>query len=163
VDSERFDQLARGFGERGAERDRDRDQFAALIRLVTINGTRRVVLAGLLGAGLQGLGRQPTAAQCRSKEGKDKRQCRRREREQNAPGAGTCIQDKLFGLCSLFRAEPCCNGMTCADTIAGPFVTACQYVCQTDADCKQKFPNKALACRPDALICLFQSQCCVPR
>jgi hypothetical protein len=42
-------------------------------------------------------------------------------------------------------------------------VTACQYVCKTDADCKEKFTHKALACRPDALVCPFQDKCCVPR
>jgi hypothetical protein len=103
----------------------DRERFETLARLVAAKGSRRVALAGLVGAGLFGQRADITAAQCRAKEGKEKRQCRRRERDDRAPGAGAC-QEKLFGLCTvnLFNpdANPCCNSMECVGTIA-PFVT----------------------------------------
>jgi hypothetical protein len=165
VDSKRFDGLARTVADRGAERDRDWDQFEALTRLVARKGSRRVALAGLPGVVLFGQRAHSTDAQCRSKEGKDKRQCRRKDREKNAPGSssgGTCGQDKLFGLCTVFDAVPCCNSMECVGTLA-PFVTGCQYLCDTDGDCTRKFPHKALACRDDALVCPLVGKCCVPR
>jgi hypothetical protein len=163
VDSERFDGLARTVGDRGAERDRDRDQFEALTRLVATKGSRRLALAGLMEAVLLGQEAHSTDARCRSKEGKNTRQCRRRERKGKAPGGYfDCQQDQLFGLCFIFGPAPCCNGMTCASTIT-PFVTACQLPCATDDDCKKKFPNKALACRLDALVCPLRDKCCVPR
>ena len=165
MDAEQFDGLARTVAERDEERARDREQFATLTRLVAKKGTRRLALAGLLAGVLQGLRSQPTAAQCRAKEGKERRQCRRRERDDRAPGAGAC-QEKLFGLCTvnLFNpdANPCCNSMECVGTIA-PFVTACQYLCDTDGDCKRKFPNKALVCREDVAVCPLRGKCCVPR
>ena len=143
----------------------DRERFETLARLVAAKGSRRVALAGLLGAVLFGQRADVTDAQCRSKEGKEKRQCRRREREEKAPGAGAC-QEKLFGLCTvnLFNpdANPCCNSMECVGTIA-PFVTACQTLCDTDGECKRKFPNKALVCREDIAVCPLRGKCCVPR
>ncbi len=57
-----------------------------LTRLVAAKGSRWVALAGLMAAVLQGQAPQPTEAQCRAKEGKNKRQCRRRHRDANAPG-----------------------------------------------------------------------------
>jgi hypothetical protein len=168
MDVDRFDGLARTVAERDEEQARDRALFETLTRLVAKKGTRRLALAGLLAMVLHGVGLQPTAAQCRGKEDKNKRQCRRRERKEQAPGAGSSCgfgsQDKLFGVCTPFVPTPCCNGLGCTPT-AGIFVDACQFPCATDADCKQKFPNKALACRPDALVCPFipGGKCCVPR
>jgi hypothetical protein len=163
LDPQRFYGLARTVADREEERARDREQFETLTRLVAKKGTRRLALAGLLGAVLLGQGPQPAAAQCRSKEGKNLRQCRRRHRDANAPGAGDdCGQDKLFGLCFALQPTPCCNSMECVGTIA-PFVTACQYLCDTDGDCTRKFPHKALACRDDALVCPLRGKCCVPR
>jgi hypothetical protein len=140
----------------------DREQFDALTRLVAATGSRRVALAGLLGAVLHSLGLQPTAAQCRAKEGKHKRQCRRHHRDAKAPGGLFPCQDKLFGLCLLkeFEGSECCNNMTCTITF-NPFVTACQFPCETDDDCKRKFPNKALVCRQDHLVCPLEAKCCV--
>lgn len=142
----------------------DRERFDTLTRLVAAKGSRRLALAGLLGVVLLGRGAQPTAAQCRSKEGKEKRQCRRRHREDNAPGGIFPCQDKLLGVCT---AEPigsgCCNGMECYPTITG-VVTACQFQCNTDADCKRKFPHKAFVCRQDVLVCPGANiTCCLPR
>lgn len=165
MDAERFDGLARTVAERDEERARDRALFDALARLVAAKRSRRVALAGLVGGAGTLLGQvaQPTAAQCRGKEDKNKRQCRRRDRNGNAPGAGgDCGQDKLFGLCFALQPTPCCNSMECVGTIA-PFVTACQYLCDTDGDCTRKFPHKALACRDDALVCPLRGKCCVPR
>lgn len=87
----------------------------------------------------------------------------------NAPGSATC-QAKLFGLCTInpfdIDRNPCCNGMACIGTI-NPIVTACQLRCATDADCAAAFPNTALACRTDVLVCPFEAaagqKCCVPR
>jgi hypothetical protein len=172
MDAERFDGLARTVAEREEERARDRALFDSLARLVAAKRSRRLALAGLVGGAGALLGQvaQPTAAQCRGKEDKNKRQCRR-DRDGNAPGAGggSCAQKNLFGLCvagSVFEDEPCCNNMVCTPTV-GVFVWGCQYLCETDADCKRKFPNKALACRTDALVCplnaLLGGKCCVPR
>ncbi len=170
VDSERFDGLARSVAERREEHDRDREQFQALTCLIAAKGSRRIALVGLLAVVLHGMRRQPAAAQCRSQEGKNKRQCRRREREDKAPGAGCNGQDKLFGVCvapSLFiGGDVCCNDMACEPTF-NPLITACQQYCTTDEDCKKKFPNKALACRTDLAVCpfhaVFGGKCCVPR
>ena len=144
----------------------DRKRFDTLTRIVAAKGSRRIALAGLLGAVLLGREALPTAAQCQSKDGKNKRQCRRRERDARAPGASQCGQDKLFGLCFAFQQQPCCNDMRCTQTIA-PGVTGCQYLCESDDDCKRAFPKKALACRTDALVCPTEAlaglKCCVPR
>jgi hypothetical protein len=165
VDADRFDGLARTVAERGEERARDSDQFEALTRLVAAKGSRRVALAGLLGAVLHGVGLQSTAAQCRSKEGKEKRQCRRRQRQNNAPGGLFACQDKLFGLCfhTDFGGPGCCDkDLVCQFTVTG-FVTACQLFCNTDADCRRKFPTSKLVCRRDIFICPSQDvKCCVP-
>jgi hypothetical protein len=64
----------------------DRAPVETLTRLVAAKGSRRVALTGLLATVLLGMDPQPTAAQCRSKEGQNKRQCRRRHRENTAPG-----------------------------------------------------------------------------
>ena len=178
MESDRFDGLVRTVAERGEEHARARAQFAALTRLVAAPRSRRLVLVGLLAMVLPGVGAGPTAAQCRSKEGKNKRRCRRREREGKAPGAGGLIpcQKNLFGLCTLAPiGDECCDkAMVCTDTIgsagAGLFgvrVTACQVVCQTDNDCERHFPNRHLACRTDVLVCPIEAvkgqKCCVPR
>jgi hypothetical protein len=162
VDEERFDGLARSVAEREEERTRDREQFETLTRLVSAKGSRRAALAGLVAIILQGQVPEPSEAGCRGKKGKRKRQCRRRI------GAGAC-QEKLFGLCTInpfdISNNPCCNGMACIGTI-DPIVTACQFRCTTDDDCKKKFPGKALACRTDVLVCPFEAlvnqKCCVP-
>ena len=164
MDGKRFDGLARTVAEHDEERDRDRSQFDTLTRLVAAKGSRRAALAGLMGGAGALLGQvsQPTAAQCRGKEGKNKHQCRRREREDRPPGAGLSCQDKLFGLCTNFSATPCCNNMRCTPT-AAVVVTACQFPCQTDDDCQRKFPHKGLVCRPDIAVCPFLAKRCVPR
>jgi hypothetical protein len=163
VDSEQFDGLARTVADREEERANDREQFDALIRLAARKGSRRMALAGLLGAALLGRTRQAAEAQCRGKEGKNKRQCRRREREQNAPGGLFPCQEKLNGVCAL---EPlgseCCNGLTCTPTFS-LVVLGCQFPCRSDDDCHKKFPNKALACRRDDAVCPRFEKCCVPR
>jgi hypothetical protein len=159
VDSKRFDGLARTVADRGAERTRDRDQFEALTRLVATKGSRRVALAGLLGVVLQGVGPQLTAAQCRGKEGKNKRQCRRQEREdedkEKAPKGGTCLG--LNQLCSIFGGAPCCdygqsekwNRTRC--TSGTGFLTTCQARCRSDADCQTLVHSPDVYCANDPL------------
>ena len=143
----------------------DREQFDALTRLVSSRGSRRLALAGLLGATLLGRLPQATEASCRGKKGKNKRQCRRRSRN-NGRGIDIVCQDKLFGLCTYIpgvQGNPCCNGLACTPSL-NVLVTACQFFCETDDDCARKFPHKALACRQDLLVCPGGSQkCCVPR
>jgi hypothetical protein len=193
IDSEQFDELARAVGERGEDGSEDREQFAALQRLITAQGSRRAALAGLFGAALLGLGSDPASAGERPRQRlqgrtprRNRKQRNRKQRnhqnekaprsspwERNRSGPSKCIQDKLFGVCSqspFYEPEqdtrPCCNGMECTAT-AGVLVTACQFYCTTDADCKNQFPGKALACKVDALVCpvraLKGERCCVPR
>lgn len=157
----------------------DRSAFDAFTRRLAAPGSRRAMLGVLAGALLA----TPTVATARRRH--------RRARPDhpgngdNPPGhgstppghggtppgsgGGSCAQKKLFGLCiagSVFEDEPCCNGMTCTSTI-NPFIWACQKYCTADADCQQAFPNKALVCRTDALVCpleaIFGGKCCVPR
>ena len=66
LDSEGFDGLARTFGDLGQDPARDRERFDTLSRLVAAKGSRRMALAGLTAAVLQGQEPQPTAVQCRS-------------------------------------------------------------------------------------------------
>jgi len=140
----------------------DREQFDALTRLVAAKGSRRLALAGLLGTIILGRLPQATEARCRGKKGKNKHQCRRRSRDKKGHGGQFSCQDKLFGLCTLRPIGPgCCNGMSCLPSI-NPFVTACQFECETDDDCARKFPHKGLACRADLLACPPE-KCCVPR
>ena len=49
----------------------ERERFDILTRLVAAKASRRVALGGLPAMLLQSVGLQPTAAQCRSKEGKN--------------------------------------------------------------------------------------------
>jgi hypothetical protein len=114
LDPQRFYGLARTVADREEERARDREQFETLTRLVAKKGTRRLALAGLAGV-LLGQRPRPTEAQCRAKEGKEKRQCRRRHRDGNAPGAGggvTCTGVCLFG-------SSCGTGCTCVEFFPG--------------------------------------------
>ena len=165
MDADQFAGLARAVSERGEDGAGDRDQFATLQRLIAAKGSRRLALAGLVGAGLLGQGAELTKGRCRREKGKNTRQCRRHRDQQGPGGFWDCQQDKLYGVCSFLVPEPCCNGMTCTSTV-DPFVTACQLLCTTDNDCKKKFPNKALACRTDLLVCPIQAalgnKCCVP-
>lgn len=140
----------------------NQEQFDALIRLVSARGSRRLALAGLLGSSLLGRLPQATEAGCRGKKGKNKLQCRRRGRDKKGQGGGLTCQDKLFGLCTVRPlGAGCCNDLSCLSSI-NPFVTACQFECETDDDCARKFPHKALACRADVLACPPE-KCCVPR
>lgn len=145
----------------------DQKRFDRLTRFMAPTGSRRAALTGMLGAVLLGQRTEPAEARCRGKKGKHKRQCRRRQQHQHGRGgSGGCAQDKLFGLCFAFQPQPCCNDMRCTQTFT-PGVTACQFICETDADCKRAFPKKALACRTDALVCpteaLVGLKCCVPQ
>ena len=192
MDREQCDELAGAVDERGDGGDQDRERFAALKGLIGAKGSRRQTLAGLIGAGLLGLGALPAQAerphqrlQGRTPKRNRKQRNRRRSNgqnekaarsspwERNRSGPSKCIQEKLFGVCTqtpFYEPEqdshPCCNGMECTAT-AGVLVTACQMYCATDADCKAAFPGKALACRVDALVCparaLKGEKCCVPR
>jgi hypothetical protein len=74
------------------------------------------------------------------------------------PQGGTCRG--LYNLCGIFAGE-CCEGLTCTTTFA-IVVTACQKVCQTDADCR---PYSAkLKCDFDAKVCPTSlGKCCVPK
>ena len=66
----------------------------------------------------------------------------------------------LYNLCGLFAGE-CCEGLTCTTTFA-IVVTACQKVCQTDADCRPY--SSKLKCDTDAKICPTSlGKCCVPK
>ena len=160
VDSKRFDGLARTVADRGAERTRDSDQFEALTRLVATKGSRRVALAGLLGAVLLGHGAQPTAAQCRAKEGKEKRQCRRRQRR-NTPRGGASPTCGLAGqLCGDLLGVECCGPFKCTTTLG--VISNCVLPCTSDEQCRKQFPNNQVACRADLLTCPFISggKCC---
>lgn len=192
MDSGQFDELTRAIGERAEDERADHARFAALQRLAAAPGSRRVALAGLVGAGLLGLGARAEAGEAPRErlEGRTPRRNRkqRNRRQRNDPpeklpgsspwdrgriGPHVCRQESLFGVCSetIFYdpehdSRPCCNDMTCTAT-AGVLVTACQFYCTTDADCRKQFPNKALACKVDALVCpvraLKGEKCCVPR
>lgn len=74
------------------------------------------------------------------------------------PQGGTCRG--LYNLCGLFAGD-CCEGLTCTTTFA-IVVTACQKVCQSDADCR---PFSArLKCDFDAKVCPTSlGKCCVPK
>lgn len=143
----------------------NQEQFDALIRVVSARGSRRLALAGLLGAITLGRLPQATEARCSGKKGKNKRQCRRRKRD-HGHGIDIVCQDKLFGLCTYIpgvKGNPCCNDLTCLPTI-NPIVTACQFPCQSDDDCARKFPHKALTCRSDFFVCPgANDKCCLPR
>jgi len=75
------------------------------------------------------------------------------------PQGDTCRG--LFNLCGPLSFGECCEGLTCERTIA-QVVTACEKVCQTDADCRPFSTH--LKCDFDPLICpVSVGKCCTPK
>ena len=138
----------------------ERKRVDSLSRLIAATGSRRGVLGGLMAIILQGQMPAPTEAQCRSKEGKHKRQCRRRERDRNDPGGNltTRICPLLNERCT--SREQCCSELTGWDCVPGPFVSTCQRPCTTERDCELASGTYATHCVPDAAACPFLNRCC---
>ncbi len=86
MDQDQVDGMARAIADRKAEQASVRELFETLGHQGTRKGSRRGVLGGLMATVL--LSHLPNSADagCRAKEGKEKRQCRRRQRKKNAPG-----------------------------------------------------------------------------
>ena len=86
MDEDRFDGMTRAIADRGDVHIDARGLRETRGHQVVRKGSRRGVLVGLMAMVLPG--QMPGSAQagCGTKEGKNKRQCRRRQRDKHAPG-----------------------------------------------------------------------------
>jgi hypothetical protein len=85
MDEDRFDGMTQAIADCQAAHARACASLETLGHQDVRKGSRRGVLGGLMAMVLQGLMPASTQAGCRAKEGKDQRQCRRRQRK-NTPG-----------------------------------------------------------------------------
>jgi hypothetical protein len=112
----------------------------------------------LVGAALLLTRQQTSEARCRGKEGRNKRQCRRRRREGN-PRGGTC---GLAGqLCGDLLGVECCGPLKCTTTLG--VVSNCVLPCTSDEQCEKQFIYNQVSCKADVLTCPFIAggKCCV--
>jgi hypothetical protein len=139
----------------------DRERFDTLTRLVATKGSRRLALAGLLAMVLHGVDLHLTAAQCRSKEGKEKRQCRRRERRDTPRGGASPTCGLAGQICGDLFGVECCGPLKCTTSLS--VISSCVLPCTSDQQCRKQFIYNQVSCKADAFYCPFirGGKCCV--
>ena len=79
---------------------------------------------------------------------------------------GACLDGSCLSLgqvCSEFWGAECCDPAECRST-AGLYLTTCQYLCESDQECQEKFHTQDLQCVVDIVACFaLGSKCCLAK